>query len=323
MQTAISFAPMEGITNFIYRSAHAKYFPGIMRYYSPFICPNSSRKLTTREMTDVLPENNPGVRLIPQALTHSAEDFLWLAGKLQALGYDEINLNLGCPSGTVVTKGKGAGQLADLIALRSFFDAVFRDCPIAVSAKTRIGIVEPEEFPAILDVLRQYPFREVIVHPRTREMQYKGTPLRESFAQALDGSPFPVTWNGNLFSLADIRALQEEFPAVHAVMLGRGLIANPGLCCAAQGLPVPEKAVYKAFADEVFDGYLSLWRDAKAVVCHMKEFWSYMISLFPDNAKYAKVIRKAVTPADLRDATARLFDEREIVQIEQWEFRRL
>lgn len=106
------FAPMEGITGYVYRSAHHALFPHVDRYFTPFLQPNQNHRFASRERNDVLPEHNKGITLIPQILTNRAEDFIWMAGELEALGYDEVNLNLGCPSGTVVTKYKGAGFLA-------------------------------------------------------------------------------------------------------------------------------------------------------------------------------------------------------------------
>jgi len=321
-QMQLTFAPLEGITNQIYRQAHARCFPGIDRYYSPFITPTQGRRLTTRELTDVDPENNRGVRLVPQLLTNNAEDFLWCAGKLREMGYDEVNLNLGCPSGTVFTKGKGSGLLRDPKTLRVFLSEIAEKCPVKLSVKMRIGVSSPEEFPALLEIVRPLPLCELIVHPRTREELYKGVPHREAFAQALCACPFPVSYNGNLFSVSDIQTFQTEYPRSHAAMLGRGLIANPGLVCALRG-QTPGKQVYKDFVDSVLEGYLAVWRDQTAVAFHLKEMWSYMISLFPDSARNAKAIRKANSIAAYRAAVDALFADCELSPAEDWSFRRL
>ena len=318
----LTFAPLEGITNQIYRQAHARCFPGIDRYYSPFITPTQGRRLTTRELTDVDPENNRGIRLVPQLLTNNAEDFLWCAGRLREMGYDEVNLNLGCPSGTVFTKGKGSGLLRDPETLRVFLSEIAEKCPVKLSVKMRIGVSSPEEFPALLEIVRPLPLCELIVHPRTREELYKGVPHREAFAQALSSCPFPVSYNGNLFSVSDIQTFQTEYPRSHAAILGRGLIANPGLVCALRG-QTPGKQVYKDFVDSVLEGYLAVWRDQTAVAFHLKEMWSYMISLFPDSARHAKAIRKANSIAAYRAAVDALFADCELSPAEDWSFRRL
>lgn len=316
-----SFAPMEGITNQIYRQAHARFFPGIDRYYSPFITPTQGRRLTTRELNDVLPDNNRGIRLVPQLLTNNAENFLWCAEKLREMGYDEVNLNLGCPSGTVVSKGRGAGLLGNPKALRALLNELCERCPLKISVKMRIGLTSPEEFPQLLDIIREMPLSELILHPRTRAEQYAGIPHREVFQTALHACTFPVSYNGNLFSVQDISEFQEQYPAAHALMLGRGLIANPGLICIVQG-KIPSKETYKSFVDAVLDGYLSLWRDKRAVVSHLKEMWSYMITLFPDSAKYAKALRKAVTIQEYCAVVDSLFRDRDLIPPEEWSFQR-
>lgn len=318
----LSFAPMEGITNQIYRQAHARFFPGVDRYYSPFITPTQGRRLTTREMTDVDPENNRGIRLVPQLLTNNAEDFLWCARRLCDMGYDEVNLNLGCPSGTVVSKGKGAGMLRNVPALRAFLETVVQGSPVRVSVKMRIGLESPEEFPALLEALRDLPLCEMIVHPRTRAQLYKGEPHRQVFETALQTCPFPVSYNGNLFSVADVQEFSARYPQTHALMLGRGLIANPGLCSMLRG-KTPDKAAYQGFAQTVLEGYLAVWRDQKAVAFHLKEMWSYMISLFPDSARHAKAIRKANSIAEYCAAVDMLFAQCEIVPQEGWAYKKL
>ncbi len=105
-------APMEGITGYIYRSSYEKFFNNIDKYFTPFIVPNKSTSLKTKELRDTLPENNKGMNIVPQILTNDSEGFIITARKLQQLGYNEINLNLGCPAGTVVSKNRGSGFLA-------------------------------------------------------------------------------------------------------------------------------------------------------------------------------------------------------------------
>ena len=118
------FAPMEGITGAVFRRTHHEFFPGIDKYFMPFITPTTQEKLTPRQKRDVLPEYNEGVPAVPQLLTRTAADFIWAANTLASLGYAEVNLNLGCPSGTVTAKGKGAGFLAHPDELDRFLDAV-------------------------------------------------------------------------------------------------------------------------------------------------------------------------------------------------------
>ena len=138
------FAPMEGVTDSVYRRLHHAYFGGVDRYYMPFFSPTMHRTLTGREDRELPPASSVPFAAVPQVLTKSAEDFIWAAQVCRDRGYEEVNLNIGCPSGTVVAKGKGAGMLGNVDELDRFLDAVFKDSPIPVSVKTRLGLTEPE-----------------------------------------------------------------------------------------------------------------------------------------------------------------------------------
>ena len=168
-------APLEGITGYIYRNAYQKYFGGIDWYFTPFIAPAKGKPFRHRELADVHPEHNTGIMVIPQILTNHSEGFIKAAKALADMGYDEININMGCPSGTVVSKGKGSGMLADPTKLDHFLEEIFAADICKISVKTRLGMEFADEFPDILDVLMKYPFTEVIIHPRTREDYYGGS----------------------------------------------------------------------------------------------------------------------------------------------------
>ena len=142
-------APMEGITTYIYRSTFEKYYGGVHRYYTPFL---ASMHLSNREKNEVLPEHNAGMTLIPQILSNRADEFLEITKALHEYGYDTVNLNLGCPSGTVVAKHRGAGFLAVPEELDAFLAEIFDKCPLKISIKTRLGICEEAEWETILKI---------------------------------------------------------------------------------------------------------------------------------------------------------------------------
>lgn len=184
----IYLAPLEGITGHIYRTALKECFDGFDKYFIPFISPNQKGHFSTREKKDVLPENNRGVLAVPQILTNQAEDFIETAKKLAEYGYEEVNLNLGCPSRTVVTKGRGAGFLEEPDRLDRFLDEIFKKREWKISVKTRIGMSEPEEFEDLLKIYNRYPLEELIVHPRLQKDFYKNTPNLDVFAMAAEES---------------------------------------------------------------------------------------------------------------------------------------
>lgn len=322
------FAPMEGITGYVYRNAHHQFFDQIDEYYTPFITPTQTRKLTSREMNDVLPEHNEGIRVIPQILTNQAEDFLWAAEKLKQLGYDEVNLNLGCPSGTVVSKNRGSGFLAFPVRLNQFLSEVSEGLDrldLKLSVKTRVGKLDSDEFEELLEIYNRYPMEKLIIHPRVQLDYYKNSPDREVFKMAVRNSKNRVCYNGDLFTSADIRLFEQEYPQVDAVMMGRGLLTNPalGAACAATEEPTAQRAAASqkldsrtlyAFHDAVLSGYREVIPGDKNVLFKMKELWAYMGDAFTDSKKQVKKIRKAERMADYQAAVASVFAQCEIAE---------
>ena len=219
----IYFAPMEGITGFVFRNAFHSVFGGVDKYYAPFVSPGPDIGIPKRQLRDISPENNRGIPLVPQILTARAYDFLKTAELLYSFGYREVNFNLGCPSGTVAAKGKGAGFLSDLDGLEAFFTEVFREVPgdLKISVKTRIGRYAPEEFPELLKLYNSFPISELTVHPRILKEFYRGAVHRDVYAFAEEHAAMPLVYNGDLLDTQDIKDILRDFPATKAVMIGR------------------------------------------------------------------------------------------------------
>lgn len=307
-------APMEGITGHIYRNVYEKYFHNIDKYFTPFIVPNQSLSLKTKELRDLLPENNEGLNVVPQILTNDAEGFILTANKLKQLGYDEINLNLGCPAGTVVSKKRGSGFLAYPDELDKFLDEIYKISDMKISIKTRLGKERPEEFYNLIEIYNKYPLEELIIHPRTREDFYGNIPNLKMFKEALSLSKHPICYNGDIFTTKNYNDIVKEFPEIDKVMLGRGVLANPGLIGEIRENNFISKEVLKEFHDEIFENYTILLNEDKNAMYRMKELWGYMSHIFTDNKKYYKKIKKAQKAKDYREAVSRLFEEQEIIK---------
>ena len=305
----IYFAPLEGITDAVFRRTHAAHFGGVCKYFIPFVSPTQNLCFTKRELANVSPEENAGLFAVPQILTHDAGHFLWAARALCDMGYGEVNLNLGCPSGTVTAKGKGAGQLRDLPALDRFLDAVCAGLPsgMRLSIKTRIGYADPGEFDALLTLFSRYPLLELIVHPRTRVEFYKGAPHRDVYAAACSRTRAPLVYNGDLFTARDCRELLCACPGTSALMLGRGLVANPALARELSGAAPLTRESLRAFSDALLDAWLER-HPPNVAVARTAEVMKHAACCFANADKPRKLIRKARTLADYRDAEARLFD---------------
>ena len=302
-------APMEGITGYIYRNAHASCFPSMQRYYTPFLSPNQKRTLGRKEKNDVIPEHNTGLSVIPQVLTNRADAFLRAAHILSDMGYTEINLNLGCPSATVVTKGKGAGFLANLSELNAFLEQIFEQCPIAISLKTRLGMQQPEEVFALEALFSKFPVKEWILHARVREDFYKNTPHWSIFAEVSKQSKIPICYNGDIFSVSDYQKFLHTFPEIEAIMLGRGLLINPALVREIKG-GVPMCAQeFLQFHDQICTGYLDTISGSHHVLCKMKELWTYWIQypLLMSKQKEIKKIKKCRNILEYQNLVSNLF----------------
>ena len=222
----VYMAPMEGLTGYIFRNAYAKHFGQIDKYFTPFI---ASTGLNHKELNDIIPEHNEGLYVVPQILCNKAEDFLVIAKNLNDFGYEEINFNLGCPSGTVVAKGRGAGFLAKVEELDVFLDTVFTECDQKISIKNRVGLETEEEWERLLEVYNRYPLEELIIHPRVQKDFYKNPIRKNTYTYAMEHAKAPLCYNGEIHSKEAYHRFAEEFPEVHTIMLGRGLFKNPFL----------------------------------------------------------------------------------------------
>ena len=284
----LDFAPMEGITSRDFREVHAACFPGVDRYWLPFMTPAAEHRLTPRQRRDLDPGPLGCRRLVPQILTKDPADFLWAASAIGDLGYEEVNLNLGCPSGTVVGKGKGAGMLRDPEALDRFLEAVFAAAPLPVSVKTRIGLTDPAEWEALLKVLVRYPIRELTIHPRTRRELYRGGVHFDAFLRAAEALPFPLRYNGNLFTRTAVQGLEAACPGCSGAMLGRGLLADPALITRCRGGARDRNALI-AFHEELAARYLASMHPDGAVLPKFKELWMYISLLLPDERAWKRL----------------------------------
>jgi tRNA-dihydrouridine synthase len=219
------------------------------------------------------------------------------------LGYTEVNLNLGCPSGTVTAKGKGSGMLIDADALDRFLDAVFRQSVVDISVKTRIGFQDSREFPMLLEIFNRYPIKELTVHPRVRSAFYTGAVDMDAFSYCMQNSKNPVCYNGDLRSLSDISACTERFPELEAVMVGRGLIADQGMFTPG-GTTVEN---LEAFYNELLEQYLVAFGGSRNAMFRLKEHWGMLITRFEGSEKLWKEIRKTTDLQQFRQLTKQVF----------------
>lgn len=336
----LELAPLEGITTYVFRNAYAHHYGDMERYYTPFLSLHKEKEFNHKERQEILPENNAGLDVVPQVLTNSAEDFLKAAGKLTALGYEEVNINMGCPSGTVTTKAKGAGMLADRARLKAFLDDIFAATPMQISIKTRLGMESAEEWEPLLELFNQYPLAKLIIHARVREDFYQNVPNWQAFGLAVERSQNPVCYNGDIYTVEDYQKLCETFPALQDVMMGRGILRNPALATQIRGSMPGQMGIQagdgvdktvtqvgngvdkmmawmdngasdlerlRAFHDEVYAGYQAIQFGDRNILFKMKELWFYMMNALPSGDAYIKKMKKVNSCADYEVLIRQMF----------------
>ena len=309
----IYLAPLEGITTYTYRRAYEQHFGGVERYFTPFIV---NKKLGSREIQGLLPENNPNMNVIPQIMTNRAEDFLQVTKEIASYGYDTVNLNLGCPSGTVVSKKRGAGFLAYPKELDAFLAEIYEKSEVKISIKTRIGLEEEEEWETLLSIYEKYPMEELIIHPRLRTDYYKAPIRLDAFTKAMEQINVPICYNGELNSVEDIQKITEQFPQIERIMIGRGILRYPYLIeqirntlqeKSADLSEAKVKQDIRAFHDRLVADYSKIMSGDRNTLFKMKEIWTYLGESFEGADKYLKKIKKANNLTDYQIAVNYLF----------------
>lgn len=286
----LTAAPMEGLTTVVFRRLHAGMFGSADRYYIPFVTPTREPRFTDRQLRELAPEANRGLTAIPQLLTRNVEDFIWAAKALADMGYAEVNLNLGCPAGTVTAKGKGSGFLQHPQELYVFLSRIFEaDLPIGISLKTRVGFRDPAEFENLADLYARFPMTRLIVHPRLKTDLYRGRVRLDVLEKALPALPMPLGYNGDVTTPADIENARLRFAAASGglveVMVGRALMADPALFRKARGGAPATVSEILSFHEALFASYAELFDSQKNAMMRMKEYWFYQLCLFGEDSE--------------------------------------
>ena len=293
-------APLQGFTDYVWRNAHRKvYGDCIGRYYAPFMRLENGcfRK---KDLRDISRDNNSGdVRLVPQLLACKPCDAVKIVDKIVEMGYREVDINLGCPFSPVTRKHQGAGMLPYVDEVADLFKALSAVAGVRYSVKMRLGMESSDEWNNILPLLDILHPMHVTVHPRTARQQYGGEIDYGQFAEFYHLSKWPVVYNGDIRSAGDMAHVESSFPGLHGIMIGRGLLMEPGL-------PLNDGSTEKKkqFHDIIFSGYSKIY-DEHQLVLKMCAFWEYFMA--GEDRKSRKKILKSHRLSDYEVAVGQFW----------------
>ncbi|WP_372775792.1 tRNA dihydrouridine synthase [Mangrovibacterium sp.] len=305
-------APLQGFTDFAYRKSYHSVFGGFDAYFIPYLSLGPGNKIRNSQYREVLPQNNQGIPVVPQILCSNVAELTMLATIIRDFGYEQLNLNLGCPYPMATNRGRGSALLEKPDELKRILDALFSDFNFKVSLKFRAGMTDERSIFQLIDLLKSYPTEQLIFHPRTANQLYKGTANRELFAEFSKELNCPLTYNGDIQSPDDLDSIKQLLPEQNSWMIGRGLLSNPFLLNQLNNT-LPSKTeqtrLKTEFHDLILEEYQRTFPDEGQVLMKMKAFWSYFSQSFSNPQKAFKPIKKASSFTKFKAAYPTVFQQ--------------
>ena len=275
----IHFAPLQGYTDDVYRRIHHELMGGIQTYYTPFLRMEGGG-VRSKDMRDIRPEFNEGVPVVPQIIVKSMKEFDFLTGIVEEKGYTRVDINMGCPFPLQAKHGRGSGLLAHVDIIEEMAKAIAAKSQLKFSVKMRLGWENANEWRPVLDVLNSTPLEQITLHPRIGTQQYKGSVSMEAFEEFYKLCKHPLIYNGDVTSVDDIRKLEEMYPKLAGVMIGRGLLARPSLALEyASGVELSwekRRSLLLDFHDRMKAHYETTANSETQVHSRLRLFWEYM-----------------------------------------------
>lgn len=311
----LSLAPIQGMTVSFYRNAFHEIFGGIDSYYSPFITTTNPNKLSPKLFKDLLPEkNSKDINLIPQLLSNKGEDFNHYTAYLVEMGYSTINWNIGCPYPTVTKKKRGSGILAYPDLLESFLETVCKDLKYELSIKMRLGLNHIDEGLRAIEIINEYPIKEVAIHGRLGIQKYQGHSDQEAFMRLAQPCKHPLIYNGDIFTEKDYKKINSKLSpyGISEYMLARGLLRNPFLAGEIKGIhhsKSQKREMLVQFHQNIYENYQDILSGDKHLLDRMKEFCLYLSYTLDPDERYYKQIKKAKNKSEYEAAVRAMFSQ--------------
>ena len=331
----LSLGPFQGITDAPFRNVFKKHFGGIDKFYTPFFTGIQKEHAKNLQVEEIDPRFNDVATLTPQILSTDAEEILRFATQCKALGYQEINLNMGCPFPRVANKKRGCGLLPYPDKIEAMLDKVFENIDLRFSIKCRLGYFDPDEIVPVIEIFNQYPLSELIIHPRIGKQLYKGEAVVKRFSELIPLIKAPLVYNGDIVSVESFERIREEVKPVSQFMLGRGLLGNPFLAeeivdchvIAREEQPKqPEGSSTEgrksnltrterlyAYVVDLYEDRLRHAGGSPKVLGRMKELWSYLMYSFDEPQDIWRKIKKINALKDYEDAVEDVFRKHQIL----------
>ena len=318
MSVTLISSPLQGFTDYRFRNTFHKYFGGIDTFYAPYIRLNGKFVIKPNYEKDILQKNNNTLTVIPQVMTNSAEEFIFVSKFVQSLGYKELNWNLGCPYPMVINKCMGSGLISDPERIDRILEKVHSETDIIVSMKVRMGYHHCREILEVFPVLEKYPIKSIGIHARIGKQLYVGGVDLEGFQRCLEHTSQKIYFNGDITTVARYQEMAERFPSIDHWMIGRGLIADPFLPSMIKNntFTYPENRfeIFSKFHDKLFTEYEQKLTGDKQIIMKMHSFWKYFSSTFSNPVKVVKKIKKVKTIEAYDEAVYEILqNERELV----------
>ena len=310
MSLTLLSSPLQGFTDFRFRNAFNHYFGGIDTFYAPYIRFNNKLIIKNSYQTDLQIENNTELEVIPQIMTNSADEFLFVVDYIQSLGYKELNWNLGCPYPMVTKRGMGSGLICDPEKINHILERVHKETDIVVSMKMRMGYEHAGEILDTFPILDSYPLKSIAIHARIGKQLYKGGVDLDAFQKCIESTKHKLYYNGDITSVAKLKEMQARFPSIDHFMIGRGLIADPFLPSMIKNdtTEYPENRwdIFREFHDTIYHQYDAVLSGPTPIKMKMQGFWEFFAQSFSNPQKTFKKIKKANNPRAYQQAVAEI-----------------
>jgi len=304
-------APLQGFTDFTFRKVLSEVFGGVDKYFIPYLSYGKGREIKKSSVREIFPENNLALPVVPQILFSDEKELFDLVTLLVDYGYEEINLNLGCPYPMATNKGRGAAWLEKPDALKETLQQLYaQGFQSNFSVKMRAGMTSAQDASTIFEVLNGFPLTELIFHPRTASQMYSGKTNTQWFTEATSLVKHPMVYNGDILSANDFQELKTILPEQNNFMIGRGLLIDPSLPLRLKGEiwdPKELRKKMKEFHDQLLEEYSSRLEGGAHILMKMNQFWTYFSQSFENPHKAMKLVKKSSNILKYNAAVVEIF----------------